>query len=451
MRFATLLVLVTLFAGCAQQPEAPAALAPAPVPEDIRPAIEAPTFLPPIELGVMDGGAEPSVAVAADGTVYVTTPLALWRSDDGGKSYQPLGAPTCSFGLPMCPPGSEQYEPGLVGGGDGSLAVTKDGAVHWAGLGSGIPYQRSTDKGETWSKELDVSDETGSDREWAVVDAWDRLSIQWRGADDDGSGVFIRFSEDSGLTWGNVTRVADDGRQGPVSIDPVNGSLILAHQKPGELYVARSDDRGATWTDSKIRDVAGRPFIFPITAFDAGGTAYLVWSEDPNAPDADAVVLEGGRVVSIPTVFMIVSHDKGVTWGEPVALSTPGVPALLPWIAAGGPGRVAIAWYEGQQPAPANRLPNLFDVKVAVSTSADAAQPEFAVSQANADPVHVGSFCTEGSACSLLGGDRSMLDFFEIRLTPEGAPVLAWTGDDTVKMQRVKVFATVMDTGTLLW
>lgn len=449
MRALFVLALVALLAGCAQPAVTPAAVAPAPV-VDVREAIVAPTFVTPIDLGPILGGAEPSVAVAQDGTIYVVTPIELWRSDDGGLTYARLGKLACPSGLPACP-GLEQYETGLVGSGDASLAVTKDGTVHWAGLGTGIPYQRSTDKGETWSKEMDVSDGTGSDREWAVVDAQDRLFIQWRGADDSGkSGIFIRSSDDAGLTWGNITRVSDDGRQGPVSADPTGDSLILAHQLPNELYVARSEDRGATWSDVKVRDINGRPYIFPISAFDANGTGYLVWSEDPTAPQAAAPIVEPSRIIGIPSVFLSVSHDKGLTWSEPAMLSTPGVPALFPWIAAGKAGRVAIAWYEGQQPTPANRLPNMFDVKLAMSTTADMDAPEWVVAQVNGAPVHVGSFCTEGSACSLTGGDRSMLDFFEVRLTPEGKPVLAWTADDTVKMQRTKVFASVMETGTLL-
>lgn len=449
MRTVLVLGICLALAGCLGSTKAPGPATDELPIVDVRPDVQVPTFIPPIHLGTVLTGAEPSVAVAPDGTIYVTTPIALWRSDDGGASYKPIGKKTCpNSQLPSCP-GLEEYDPGLVGGGDASLAVTKDGTVHWAGLGGGIPYQRSTDKGETWSEAIDVSEGTGSDREWIVVDPTDRLIAQWRGADDDGAAIFVRFSEDAGLTWGKVTNVAPDGRQGPVTVDPITGTILLPHTLNGKLFVARSTDRGVTWTDVESGPVNGRPFIFPIATFDSKGTAYYVWSEDKTAPDAN-VGVEAGRIVSIPTVYVSTSRDQGLTWGEPLALSTPGVPALFPWISAGDAGRVVIAWYEGQQPTPANRLPNVFDVKVAMSTTADAAEPKYVVAKANRDPVHVGAFCTEGLMCSLSGGDRSMLDFFEVRLLNDGSPVLAWAADDTVKMGRVQVYASKMETGTRL-
>lgn len=457
MRAFAAVLLIALLAGCSTPPAHPAATpetvdSPAPPidPAAPRPAVQAPTFLPPVDLGTIELGAEPSVAVAPDGTVYVTTPLALWRSDDAGQTFKAIGEAGCAGGLPLpsCP-GLEEYSPGLVGGGDGSMAVTADGTVHWAGLGTGIPYQRSVDKGATWSKDADVSDGTGSDREWVTVDRDSGLlAVQWRGSDDKGSGIFLNTSLDNGLTWGKVHRVADDGRQGPIAHDPSSPWMILAHQTPGLLSVARSSDAGVTWQDTKVIPVNGRPYIFPITAFDQNGTSYLVYAQDPDDPltvvDSAAEV---SRTAATPHVYLQVSHDKGATWTPPRMLSTPGVPAFFPWIDAGAPGRVVIAWYEAEQPIPANRLPNVFDVKVALSSTADQKDGTFAVAKANTDPVHIGSFCTEGFACTTTGGDRSMLDFFEVRVHPDGHAVLAWAADDTVKQARIRVFAAKMTGG----
>jgi hypothetical protein len=419
-------------------------------PQAPRPAVQAPTFLPPVELGTLTLGAEPSVAIAPDGTVYVTTPLALWRSDDQGKTFKPMGEASCPAAqLPSCP-GLEEYDPGLVGGGDGSLAVTDDGVVHWAGLGTGIPYQRSTDRGESWSEADDVSKETGSDREWVAVDHDSGiLTAQWRGSDDKGAAIFMRASADSGLTWDdNVTRVADDGRQGPIAPDPSSPAMLLPHQVDGMLYVARSLDDGKTWKDEIATPVNGRPYIFPVAVFDQNGTAYLVHAADPaNVLGPADLAVEVSRTVAVPHVYLQVSHDKGLTWTPPRMLSSPDVPAFFPWIDAGAPGRVVIAWYEAQQPIPANRVPNVFDVKVALSSTADQGDAKFEIGQANVDPVHIGAFCTEGAACTLTGGDRSMLDFFEVRVHPDGSAVLAYAADDTVKQARIKVFATKMTGG----
>ena len=447
--FAALLLL----AGCSTPAStmAPADSAHAGAPDAssaARLTASAPTFLPPVDLGTVLAGAEPSVAIAPDGTAYVETPLALWRSDDGGKSFQQMGAKGCTAPGPTCPPGLETYDPGLVGGGDGSLAVTADGTVQWAGLGTGIPYQRSTDRGASWSRDVDVSDGTGSDREWVTADRDSGLlAVQWRGSDAKGSGIFVNTSMDNGLTWGKVARVADDGRQGPIAHDPTSPAMVLAHQTTNLLLVARSLDGGAHWTDGPDLPVNGRPYIFPVTAFDANGTAYLVFAADPDALSAVDVQVEASRVVAKPHVYLQVSHDKGASWTPPRMLSPPDVPAFFPWIDAGAAGRVVVAWYQAQEPVPANRLPNVFDVKVALSGNADQKDATFAVGQANTSPVHVGAFCTEGAACTLTGGDRSMLDFFEVRVHPDGGAVLAWTADDAVKQARVHVFAAKMSGG----
>lgn len=113
-------------------------------------------FALPATLGRVELGAEPSIAAGSDGTLYVTTPLAMWRSDDNGTTWTDLGGAGCVLGAPTCPGAETSGAPnGLEGGGDADVWVTPDGHVHWLGLGgsnAAIPYQQSQDKGVTWSK-----------------------------------------------------------------------------------------------------------------------------------------------------------------------------------------------------------------------------------------------------------------------------------------------------------
>jgi hypothetical protein len=145
-----------------------------------------------------------------------------------------------------------------------------------------------------------------------------------------------------------------------------------------------------------------------------------------------------------------VSRDGGETFSEPRLLSDPARPAVFPWIAAGDAGRIAVSWYDAVAPTPSDRTPNVWNVAVAMSVTADQPEPVFETAFATPQPLHVGSICTSGLFCSLTAGDRSLLDFFELRLLPDGSPILAFAGDDDAKMATVKVFTTRMTEGTKL-
>lgn len=465
-----LALLASALAGCAAPPPAASPVAQQDLAALPRPDLLDPVFLAPVELGIVESGAEPSVAVAPDGTVYVTTPLALWRSDDGGRTYQALGTPACPGGVPVCP-GFETAEPGMQGGGDAALAVTSDGRVHWLGLfapDAPIPYQVSADRGVTWSKPLDLAYGNSTDREWIVVNATGTLFAQWRdfgntsecpdagplglggGACSPPSGVLLRRSLDGGQTWEAPVRATDDNRQGPVAPDPGSSWMYLpVFDGPnGTVDVARSSDGGLTWADVHAVEVPQRPFIFPIAAVDDAGTVYLVYATGPPGPTGTGEPLD--RNLAIPSVYLATSRDHGATWSVPRLLSTEGVPAVMPWIVAGAPGRVAVAWYEAEQSWPSGRLPNVWRVVAALSTTADQPEGAFKSVVVTPEPIHVGGLCADGGACTLSAGDRSLLDFFELRLMPDGSPVLAFAADGDARRLTTKVFASVMTEGTKL-
>jgi hypothetical protein len=208
--------------------------------------------------------------------------------------------------------------------------------------------------------------------------------------------------------------------------------------------VARSNDGGATWEDHDAAPLVDDTFQFPIASVDQAGAIYVVYANG-NFDKTDNYLAD--RLPNIPTIMMIHSTDRGVTWSKPITVSKPGVPAVFPWIAAGAPGRVAIAFYEGEFPVPMV-APNNWRVSMVLSTTADKDAPALARNFVTPGPTHVGQVCVVGSGCG--PQDRSLLDFFELRLMDDGTPVLAYTADADIKMETVKVFFASMTDGTKL-
>lgn len=411
-----------------------------------RPEVKVPVIDPLILLESL-GGTEPTLrANAQDHIFVVTTGTNLWRSLDGGKTFEALGEEVCTAPVvgpvdtPVCPPGRRDKDSGIRGGGDASLALDSHGRLYWLGLAGGmagsVPFQFSDDEGMTWSDPVDLAEGRSADREWIAIGPSDEVYAIWR----DDRGLVFSSSVDRGEGWGEVVTI-DPANPigGPVVVDQGSGAIYvpLSGFDGGPVQVARSLDAGATW---EIVDVPSRfesnpvamtlgtgirHFIFAVAAVDAAGTAYVVWSEDADAPPEMPTL--GGKTAMIPEVFLSVSRDQGATWGEAIQLSPQGVPAVLPWIVAGDAGRIAVGWYEGVMEAPGEIAPNEWHITLAMSTTADGAEPVFAAAHATQQPIHLGSICTQGTGCS--AGDRSRGDFFEIAIRPNGLPILSFVQD----------------------
>jgi hypothetical protein len=443
------LSLVLLLAGCLgpastmEKPEGDTATLARPV----RPVVDRIAFAATQVLGRMTGGAEPSIAVAPDGTVYVTTPLALWRSDDGGKTYKPIGNRACPQNLPQCP-GLETYRPGMRGGGDADIYVSADGRVHWLGLADGnnaIPYQYSDDKGETWSAVVDLAGEDSADREW-ITGEGDNSTIYaaWRNFPAANSGrkamIVMRTSHDGGLTWEPSVDIAPDTRQGGISVDPSSGALALAHDVAGKVSMAHSFDGGATWQSVLVAQDPVMGHIFPVSAFDSNGTLYLAYAHDRDGVAGQGTLVPN-RPLEQPVLYLQTSHDKGLTWSKPVQVNAAGTTAWFPWIAAGADGRVVLVWYQNDRGLPRQVADEVY-VMSGISVDADAATPHFKNVRAAKDPVHRGPECRENpGACT-----RSLLDFFEVAIHPAGYPVLTWA-QDIYQVPGVTVAASHMSEG----
>ncbi|MHB8587103.1 MAG: hypothetical protein ACYDDF_14845 [Thermoplasmatota archaeon] len=435
-------------------------------------AVEPATFATAVDLGEA-ASAEPALTVTPGGTILVETPPSLWRSTDGGKTFSALGQPAgpiaaCFFvisppcePLPVANPYHNTVDRNLSGTGDGSLQALPDGHIAWAGLfgsNQSVPFQISSDSGQSWTQPFDVGHGNNTDREW-VAYRGSTVAVSWRDFGTPNTrlssslpppAVMDRVTHDEGKTWTRPIRIDADGLAGPISMDPISNWSYLARfdYNAGNIVVDRSTDL-ATWSNvTAAKGVGSSSFIFPVTAVDTAGVVYLVFSAEQSTPPGP----EDDPHIDIPGIFLSTSSDHGITWSRPTLLSPAGVPAIFPWIIAGSAGRAAIAWYEGAEPVPL-AAPNEWHVAVALTTTGDAAQPKFVESAASAT-IHVGNICTAGTGCLFPVDDRSMLDFFQIAALPSGKIAVAYAADPTDSThtrQMVEVFANVMSGGTPLW
>jgi hypothetical protein len=193
-------------------------------------------------------------------------------------------------------------------------AIGPNGEVYlsWAGP-SGIMFDRSTDGGATWGKDIFVTTQPGG-WDYGVsgifranglpVTACDVSASPYRGRvyvnwTDQRNGVvntdvFLIASTDGGATWGTVKRVNGDisGRDqffSWMSVDPENGDVYVVYYDRRntvsdltDVFVSRSTDGGNTFTDIKVSESSFFPtsgtFFGDYTGIDArGGKVYPIW------------------------------------------------------------------------------------------------------------------------------------------------------------------------------
>jgi hypothetical protein len=144
---------------------------------------------------------------------------------------------------------------------------------------------------------------------------------------------------------------------------------------------------------------------------DTSGNLYVVWSTGAN-------------------VFLRTSQDRGDTWSQTVQVSPPALAGtnIMPWIAAGDPGRVDIVWY---RTAGANNAGSVWDIYMAQSLNVLSASPSFTVNRVSETVIHRGEICTAGLNCDIdsLAGtprDRSFLEFPSIDIDSRGMAAITF-------------------------
>ncbi|HJP67112.1 MAG TPA: sialidase family protein [Actinomycetota bacterium] len=417
-------------------------------------------------VGGVDGGGEPSIAAARDGTLYSSAPagvgMAFWRSTNAGKKWTAGGLAQDSSG-------------------DTSVNVDASGAVYQSNLGGpslldtlqGEVY-KSFNKGKTWPQSGTSplgSNATGNpvlvDRQW--TDAWippgkttneARVYISYHDWVPDT--MWVNASTDGGKTFGLPVNVITSPQAIAASIcDTIPGGLKIVPSGPhaGRVYVAWiagditnpltgcnytmlqafhtiwvawSDDEGATWTDHLVYD--GGLFhdaseLFADLTLDNKGNPYLAFAMD---------------LQSEFDVWVEASFDAGQTWngksdgtGQPYKVNSARGTHYFPAIAAGDPGKVVVTYLAtpfitptlpNGKPQPNGDAPASWDVYLAQSLNLKSGHPTWQNVKVTKRVMHHGDICTLGIFC-LPGTNRNLLDFIDIVVDSRGYAHVVYTDD----------------------
>lgn len=419
-------------------------------------------FAAPVPMDQPTGGAEPNIAILEDGTIFITAVAGsqerpnheqgaawLWRSTDGGATFETLRAPARDTPLGSVPGTRRPF-----GSSDADVVASPDGYVYysdWWNWGApvtspvGLPVappvspfarygsylvERSADGGATWeSTPITTLDSFGGiDRQWLVAgpDGWVALFYAYFHGPNPSrpgetpdvlsgfSSIQAVYSLDHGATWSEPSPVTGPTNEGFSQIAhprlSADGLLWMPHgytansqeggywRDPSEVRVALSDDLGATWRDVKIADVP--------EGFDN------LWAVQGDvSPDGTMHVAWGARTGDTMTMFHAASSDGGETWSAPHALRAEGL-NFLPWVAARDDS-VAIAWYGSNATGDPVEAPEGTPWSLYVARSGAEGWSVAPVGE----PVKVGAMCPRGAACP---ADRELLDYPSVAFGPDG-------------------------------
>jgi hypothetical protein len=404
------------------------------------------SFSAPLLIDDQLAGGEPSIQPLADGSLLYsshagtthlykpptdphdptgwastyTGSINTWRSVDGGTSWTPSPLFEQSTGA-LLPEGFS----------DPSTAVDRAGNVYLSAIDTVTVYVGRSEDGSRF-----VGNKLASfnmDREWIAADTPGvvyMIATPMQSPWPNTRGEPLDPTSDRVL-WRSVTGGADweepfgrelpgGGPMSPIQVNPVDGSLwwpATDYNNPfvPEVYEwpnARDGDLDTVRVHRILDWVPHSGGFFNVSAFDDAGNHYVAWNS--NNEVGLHYTVDGGATYERTSISK--SADRLIRW---------------PWIAAGGDGRVALAWLE--------RAPSTQEwrVKVAASKTAhgwtdgcgNAKAPMWQTTTATAAPMHVGAICESGLSCNSntgTSGDRRLGDYFTIAITPAGQLVVAY-------------------------
>jgi hypothetical protein len=388
-------------------------------------------FMPIVTVDPQRDVAEPSLRIDKAGNIYECGPFGSSRaadyatkSEDDGDTFRMLGEP---------PEG--RIAPG--GGGDCEISVApqknteSNYTLSYTGLESLTNFStgRSEDEGRNFLSGPFSSSIPLVDRQWLESNGSDEVYLFYNQVPFGG---MLQRSTDGGLTYAPASSQGNAApnifRPGNIIIDhnpahnpEMNEEIVYGtYTNENKVMVFRSYDQGQTFERFQVVEAKGRPDnLFPSVDIDTQGNLYVAW-------------IEKGSF----NAYYSYSTDKGETWSKKQLVNRKGASTtVMPWIAAGSPGRIAVSFYcspvdgnpeVGDNPDTPNKEEGFkgpWHVCMNQSLNALGGDADFSQVRVTHHPIHWDSICLSGLACSTTGGDRTLLDFFQTRVDPRDGRV----------------------------
>ncbi|MDP9181643.1 MAG: hypothetical protein M3P04_02550 [Actinomycetota bacterium] len=386
-------------------------------------------------------GSEPIIKADPSGGLYASSIIGfsnsvsfLWKSQDHGKQWDLVNA------FPNTIPA--QRPSFTHGGGDSEIVIGPKApgdagyTVSFYDLESlaDIGVATSFDSGKTFSIQNSNAlggDIAGTDRQWGQL--WrdpqgkDHLFLVYNALQSqNGKGTILRESLDYGKTWknmgsgGTLEGVFDSGALGQLRVDKAGNLFFTSENSPAVNLVRgmRQKDGRYTFSSTLVSSEPGTDTrqLFITSALDSAGNIYVVWSRrESKRTDVG--------------IYTSVSRDHGRTFGAPVRMSTGGIKnANFPWIIAGDPGRVAVAFYGTKNKGDSTSNAGPWDVYVSQSTDFLSKHPHVEQAKVSEHPSHTNPICLSGLGCTAGSAhDRNLGDFFQLDMDPtDGSVIVLW-------------------------
>ena len=200
-----------------------------------------------------------------------------------------------------------------------TTAVSKDGTINVAWSAHNKIYlDRSTDGGKSFGRDRIIADQPGgwdfavpgisranglpmlsSDLD-TMSSYYGRLYLLWSDQRRGVTDVYFSFSSDDGSTWTSAARVNSDSAMNhhffpSMSVDPLTGHIFIVfydrrnyEDNQTDVYLARSTDGGATFSNERISESAFLPYskvffgdYIHIVAYDRH--VYPVWMRESDS------------------------------------------------------------------------------------------------------------------------------------------------------------------------